>query len=353
MIWFVRLGLSLLIAAGFGCDGAIDSSVRDGGGPGDAVDSQGSDWTTVDLQIDPASDGATKPPGFKQGNVYVAGSRNAEVFEFAPDFTLLSRWTHPAFGTVLPAPGQPLSIGPNGMSFDRKGNLVVAAYKQFCVFSKPNVPLSCHDKIKDQATENIIFDHLGNIYTTTSTGGTNEVHKYDDSYKFITTFSIKTGELTGITCDPDGNLYIASQDKGQGHVYKVDYKTFTVLDTIDVSLTGIGSLEGLQYLKDKTILVGTFGGNQGLLRINASSPFKLVKQFNPGGLYGAVPVTIDAAGNLYTADYENGSGTAAADLFALDPAGTIIASKIASPVYGPFGMVVAGVELPCGAYKIE
>lgn len=348
----VRLGLSLFIVAGFGCDGALDSGVGDGGPGVDARSDGGSDWNASDVMIDLASDTA-KPPGFKRGNIYVAGSRNAEVFEFAPDLTLISRWTHPAFGTVLPPPGQPLSIGPNGMSFDVKGNLVVAAYKQFCVFSKPNVSLGCHDKIKAQATENIIFDHLGNIYTTTSTGGTNEVHKYDDNYTFITTFSIKTGELTGITCDPDGNLFIASQDKGQGHVYKVDKKTFKVLDTIDVSLAGIGSLEGLQYLKDKTILVGTFGGNRGLLRINAASPFKLVKQFNPAGLYGAVPVTIDAAGNFYTADYENGSGTAAADLFALDPAGKIVASSIASQVYGPFGMVVAGVELPCGAYKIR
>ncbi len=55
--------------------------------------------------------GGAKPPGFKRGNIYVAGSRNAEVFEFAPDLTLISRWTHPAFGTVLPPPGQPLSIG--------------------------------------------------------------------------------------------------------------------------------------------------------------------------------------------------------------------------------------------------
>ena len=66
-----------------------------------------------------------------------------------------------------------------------------------------------------------------------------------------------------------------------------------------------------------------------------------------------MPVTIDAAGNFLTADFENGSGTAAADLFALDPTGKVIASNIASPVYGPFGMVVAGVELPCGAFKLR
>ena len=259
----VRIALALMIAAWCGCDGAVDSGALDGGSPSDAGSEQGLDWTADDVGIDPLSDGAMKQPGFKKGNIYVAGSRNAEIFEFAPDLKLVSRWTHPAFGQVLPAPGQSGTIGPQGMSFDVKGNLVVAAHKQFCVFSKPNAPLGCHDKIKAQATENIIFDHLGNIYTTTSTGGTNEVHKYDDKYNYITTFSIKTGELTGITCDPDGNLFIASQDGGKGHLYKVDYKTFKVLDTIDVSLTGVGSLEGLQYLKDKTILVGTYSGSRG------------------------------------------------------------------------------------------
>ena len=296
---------------------------------------------------------AAKPPGFKKGNIYVAGSRNAEVFELSPTLKVLNRWTHPSFGTVLPPPGQSLSLGPAGMAFNAKGYLVVAGVKDFCVFSAPKVVEDCHAKVKQQPTENIIFDHLGNVYTTTSTGGTNEVHKYDASFKFLKTFSIKTGELTGITCDPKGDLFIASQDKGKGHVYKVDRKTLAVLDTIDVTLTGVGSLEGLQYLKDGSILVATFGGSQGVLRIKGTSPFTLLRTFKAAGMYGPVPVTIDTAENIYTADYENGSGTAPADLFVFDPAGKIVAQYKASPVYGPFGMVVAGAVLPCGAFRVN
>lgn len=90
------------------------------------------------------------------------------------------------------------------------------------------------------------------------------------------------------------------------------------------------------------------GGSQGVLRIKGTSPFTLLRTFKAAGMYGPVPVTIDTGGNIYTADYENGSGTAPADLFVFDPTGKIFAQYKTSPVYGPFGMVVASVVLPCG-----
>ena len=71
------------------------------------------------------------------------------------------------------------------------------------------------------------------------------------------------------------------------------------------------------------------------------------------GIQVAVPVTIDTAENIYTADYENGSGTAPADLFVFDPTGKIIAQHKASPVYGPFGMVVAGAVFGSGLSVIH
>jgi len=351
---FAFAALAALAWLAGGCPGETDlcsSGACDGPDPGIDGAGDGGDGGPGDGGGDSGPDALQS--GFKEGNVYVAGSRNAEVFELDPALKLVTRWTHPSFGTVLPAPGQPLDQGPAGMVFDARGFLVVAGVKDFCVFSAPGVEVGCHAKTKSQPTENIIFDHLGNLYTTTSTGGTNEVHKYDAAYNYVTTFSIKTGELTGITCDPTGDLYIASQDTGSGHIYKVDRKTFAVIDTIDVAVSGIGSLEGLQYLKGGSILVATFAGNQGILKVRASSPLVVESQITDATMYGAVPVTIDNNGNIYTADYENGSGTAPADLYVFDPAGKLIASNKGSPVYGPFGMVVAGAVLPCGAYQIE
>ena len=297
----------------------------------------------------PALPDATPAGKFTKGHVFIAGSRNAEIFEYDSQLKLVSRWTHAKFGKVLPPPGQSLTIGPAGMVFDAHGYLVVAAYEDFCVFSAPNVLVKCHKKIKAQATENIIFDKNSNLYTTTATGGTNEIHKYDSNYKFVTTFSMPTGNLTGVTCGPTGDLFIASQTGTNGTIYKVDKTTLKVLDKITIP----GSLEGLQYTKGGGIWVASFGGGYGLRHINAASPLVVNTTIKDPGLYGPVPVTIDKSGNIYTADYENGSGSVPADLFIYDKAGKLEASSRPSKIYGPFGVVVAGTVLPCGAYQIQ
>jgi len=285
-------------------------------------------------------------PPFPIGNIYVAGSRNAEVFEFAPDLSLVSKWTHPAFGMVLPAPGQSYADGPAGMVFDAQGYLVVAGVEQFCVFKKPGELHACHPKTEKQPTENIIFDLDGNLYTTTSTGGTNEIHKYDAAYNYETTFSMLTGNLTGVTCDKEGNLFIASQLGGNSSaIYKVDKTNLSVLDTINISATA----EGMQMAADGNILVATLGS--GILRVKPSSPTEVVSTITHQSLYFAVPLTIDNAGLIYTADYENGSGTLPADILVFDAVGTVIASSLPSDIYGPFGIVVAGAVLPCGAFQ--
>jgi len=291
--------------------------------------------------------GAPLPPPFTPGHVFVAGSRNARVFELDEQLQTVTSWTHPSFGTELPAPGQAFGAGPAGMAFDKKGHLVVAGVAQLCVFSAPGVELACHPKVKEQPTENLIFDKLGNIYSTTATGGTDEIHKYDVNYVYQKTFMIPTGSLTGITCDPDSNLYVASQTGGGSNVYKVDKDSLGVLDTITVT----GMVEGLQFVGTDAIWMGA-GNSLGVRKIKASSPYAELSNITNPGLYWAVPVTVDNAGNVYTADYENGQGTAPADLYKFDSNGNVLAARTPSEVYGPFGMVVAGTSLSCGAYEI-
>ena len=327
---------------------AIDSGPDAGGDAALDLDSLDGpmDPDSGDLEEDGESDA---PPlsYFTAGHVFVAGSRNAEVFEFNEALELVSRWTHPMFGEVLPAPGQSFQVGPQGMAFDADGRLVVAAHSHFCVFSAPDEEFACYPKVREQPTENIIFDSIGNLYTTTATGGTNEVHKYTAGYEYLTTFSAPTGELTGITCDPESNLYVASQTGGC--IYKFARDDLSVLDTIPVA----GSLEGLQFFETDSIYVAAHGAVPTIQLVRASSPAELLSSATVAGCAIPVPITTDDEGRIYTADYENGSGTAPADLFILSADGTIIASNLASPVYGPFGMVVAGVVLPCGAYQLE
>jgi hypothetical protein len=324
--------------SGSGGSGNAGAGGSGGAGGSSSSGSGGSGGMTIDAG----------PPPFPVGHIFVAGSRNAQVFEFDENLNPISQWTHAAFGTIEPAPGQALSLGPAGMVFDASGYLVVAAVDQFCVFSAPGELLACHPKIQSQPTENIIFDLAGNLYTTTSTGGTDEVHKYDGSYTHLETFTMPTGNLTGVTCDTNGDVFFASQlGGGQSAIYKVDGGDMSnVLDTISIT----GTIEGLQLAEDGNILVA-LGAGAGVLRVQPSSPTVLVDSFTHANLFWAVPLTIDNGGHIHTADYETGSGSEPADLFVFDSTGTPVVTLIPSEIYGPFGMVVAGAVLPCGAYQ--
>ncbi len=316
-----------------------------GGGAGGAATSAGGSGGSGGSGGAGGAGGSPLPPPFAIGHVFLAGSRNAEVFEYDADLQLVTHWTDPHFGTVLPFPGQNLSIGPAGMVFDVNGHLVVASHDSFCVFSAPGQLLACHAKFAPEATENVIFDAKGRLYTTTATGGTNVIRVYDADYNYLDSHTLPTDNLTGVTCDPKGDLYIASQTGGTSLVYKVDRDTFTVLDTLPIQ----GVAEGLQFASDGNLLVALDGG-LGVQRVHPSSPTVVVSTISDPELTWAVPITTDEGDRVYTADYENGSGTAPADLFVFDAKGVLVASHPKSEVWGPFGMVVAGAVLPCGAY---
>lgn len=280
------------------------------------------------------------PPPFPTGNVYVVGWNDRKVFEYDSALVPVTSWSHPSF--ELPAPE-----GPAGMVFDQNGYLVVSTWDQFCVFKAPGVFDTCHPKTKAQRTENVIFDLEGNLYTTTSTGGTDEIHKYGPGYTYLTTFSLPTGQLTGVTCDPSGNLYVASQISASvSTVYKVDKDALSVLDSFDVP----GNAEGLQFASDGNLLVALSAG-VGIVRVVPQSPSSVLGTIANVGLLWPVPLTVDQSGLIYTGDFEDGSGAAASDLFVFDSTGAVTSSIQPSELHGPFGLVVAGTVLPCGAYQ--
>lgn len=278
---------------------------------------------------------APPPPAFEPGHVFVVGFNDRLVFEYDAALEPVGSWSHVSFDD---------DEGPAGMVFDYRGYLVVAAYAEFCVFSGPNEVETCYPKIKEQRTENVIFDIFRNLYTTTSTGGTAEIHKYNGEYQHQATFSLPTMDLTGITCDPDGDLFVASQNGATSIIYKVSREDLSVLDSFDVQ----GNAEGLQYAPDNSLLVALSGG-VGIASVVPSSPSMVLSVTADPGLLWPVPLTLDQAGNRYTGDFEDGNGNAPSDLFVFAPDGAVVASRRPSELHGPFGMVVAGTSLPCGA----
>ena len=298
----------------------------------------GTSTTGPDTSSTGASTGGTTaepPPPFTEGHVFVVGFNDRKVFEFDAELQPIGSWSHTSFDDVE---------GPSGMVFDYRGYLVVASYSEFCVFSGPGEIETCHPKIKPQRTENVIFDIFRNLYTTTSTGGTDEIHKYDENYAHLTTFSLPTGNLTGITCDPSGDLFVARQNGQTSIVYKVRRTDLTVLDQFDVP----GNAEGLQYGPDGNLLVALSGG-VGIANVVPKSPSMVLDITADPGLLWPVPLTLDQAGNRYTGDFEDGNGAAPSDLFVFAPDGSVVVSLRPSELHGPFGMVVAGTSLPCGA----
>ena len=225
-----------------------------------------------------------------------------------------------------------------------KGNLVVAAYADFVEFSDYGVEYKVYPKMAAEATENIIFDALGNLYTTTSTGGTDKLNQYSaKDYVFKQTIALPpgAGQLTGITFDGSGRLYVASQTGNTIHVSDVNTE-FEVFSWVK-KLSGAGNpgnFEGLQFNATGE-LVAAAGD---LVRYNVETTNKIGTFDAPNDLF-PVPLRVDNSGNIYTSDYENGVGTLPADIFKFNSQGELIAQANDPGLFGPFGLALSGTVL--------
>lgn len=279
---------------------------------------------------------------FEPGQIFLASSRTDEIrVHDAETLALLQTWTHPAFSKVN---STLFTYGPNGTAFNERGNLVVAAYAEFVEFSDYGVEYMVYPKMAAEATENIIFDALGNLYTTTATGGTDKLNQYSaKGYVFKQTIALPpgAGQLTGITFDGSGRLYLASQTGNAIHVTdaNVEFETFAWVK----KLSGVGNpgnFEGLQFNATGE-LVAAAGD---LIRYNVETTAKIGTFDAPNDLF-PVPLRVDNNGNIYTADYENGQGTAPADIFKFNSAGELVAQINDPGLFGPFGLAISGTVL--------
>jgi WD40 repeat protein len=239
---------------------------------------------------------------FAPGQIFLASSRTDEIRVYdANSLAFIQAFTHPVFSEV----DSPLfTYGPNGASFNSRGNLVVAGYSSFVEFSDYGVEYAVYPKIASEATENVIFDPRGNLYTTTATGGTDKLNKYDaEDYAFEQQIPLPAGagQLTGITFDGQGRLYLASQTDNTIHVADfADFDSFPWIDTLS-GAGNPGNFEGLQFNANGE-LVAAAGD---LVRYDVDTGDKLGTFDQPNDAF-PVPLRVDNEGNIYTADYENG-----------------------------------------------
>lgn len=283
---------------------------------------------------------------FVSGDLFISSSLTDQVRIYrSSDLSFLSSFTHPEFG--IPVSGS-YAAGPNGMAFNARGNLVVAAYNNFVEFSAPGVQFGAlHAKETLEPNETLLFDRLGNLYTTTSTGGSNKLNQYDSNFVFKQTITLPagSGSLTGITFDAKDRLFVASQSDNTIYVLQAsaNFAAFALSHTI--SGANASNLEGLQINKNGELVAA--GGN--ITRYDPDTGTVL-------GSFDAIPdfdvfpvaLTIDNLGNIFTADFENGIGTAPADIYRFAPDGSSFSSTKDQDLFGPFGLAIAGTALPGG-----
>lgn len=283
---------------------------------------------------------------FTDGTLFVSSSLTDQVRMYdATTLSFVASFTNSQFG--LPVSGS-YAYGPNGMAFNSRGNLVVAAYGTFVEFSAPGVQVGqAHAKHTLEANETLLFDRLGNMYTTTSTGGTNQLNQYDENFVFRQTITLPStaGSLTGITFDDKDRLFVASQRDNKIYVLQADASFAAFTPSLTIAGANASNLEGLQINKNGELIAA--GGN--ITRYNSTTGAVL-------GSFDAVPdtdvfpvgLTVDNAGNIFTADFENGIGSAPADIYRFSANGSTPFSIKDPQLFGPFGLAIAGTALPGG-----
>jgi sugar lactone lactonase YvrE len=279
---------------------------------------------------------------FQPGQIFISSSVTDEIRVYDKEsLNFLMAFTHPAFSEVN---SPSLVYGPNGAAFNVRGNLVVAGYAKFVEFSDYGVEFKTYPKQSEESNENLVFDSKGNMYTTTATGGSDKLNQYAAAdYAFVQTIEVPpgAGQLTGITFDGYGRLYVASQADNLIHFtdFNVNLETFTWFKTLPGE-GNVKSLEGLQF-NSTGELVAAAGD---LVRYDVNNQTKLGVFDEPGDEF-PVPLRVDNEGNIYTADYENGSGTAPADVIKFSPDGQFLTKKNDAGLFGPFGLAISGTVL--------
>jgi hypothetical protein len=322
---------------------------------GDTTEGSGTGTTTTTTETNSTTEANNLPPEitsnavlklvldaelggkFTPGQIFLASSVKKEIRVYdAETLKFIQSFSHPLFAET--------NYNPRGMAFNERANLVVATFTTFIEFSDYGVVYKTYPKKAAEATENVIFDALGNLYTTTATGGTDQLNQYaalDYAYAQTIKGPPGAGQYTGITFDDERRLYLASQGDNKIHVAEADveFKNFNWIK----SLPGQGQavrLEGLVFNRTGELVVA----QADLLRYDLAQG-KVVGTFDVPQDAWPVPVSVDNGGNIYTADFEDGNGSKSADIVRFDPQGQNPLTINDPQLFGPFGLAISGTVL--------
>ncbi len=198
-------------------------------------------------------------------------------------------------------------------------------------------------------TTGVVFDHAGNLYGTTPTGGVGScVYDSDFTRSCGVVYKVSPsgqesilhffsggadgGQPNGLAIDSQGNLYGTASLGGlsEGVVFKVDTAgAFSVLYSFTGGSDGGEPLAGVTVdaagnLYGTTYVLGGWGGSGVIFKIDAAGAYNVLHSF-PAEYDSCGPqnsLTLDAEGNLYGTCTSGGSG-GDGWIFKLTPAGEL------------------------------
>jgi MYXO-CTERM domain-containing protein len=197
---------------------------------------------------------------------------------------------------------------PNGIAFDRNGNLYVANDGNGTITEfAPNGSYLGVYATGLSAPADIAFDQYGYLYVAENNNGT--IVKIPPGGGTPTTFVTNLSAPQGLAFGPNGNLYVT--DQGENAVLEITPSGQVSTFYEDGSYTVVNQIEGLAFDSKGNLYMASYDTDT----IEEITPSGVPSVFasngnpdnptNPEGLYDPIGLAFDSSGDLYVANYHH------------------------------------------------
>jgi len=226
----------------------------------------------------------------KTGDFYVANCRGNSIAKVAKD------------GTVSSFAKSDLFNCPNGISFDREGNLFVSCRNDGTIHRITPDGRAEEWMVGMGIATGIAFDQAGNLFVGDRSGTIFKISPSREIFVFATLEpSIAAYHLA---FHPSGDLYVTGPTTSSfDRVHRI-----TQGGDVSVFFRGLGRPQGLAFDRDANLYVaGSFGGRRGIVRISPQAHADVV--LSGSGLVGLAlqpsgRAILATTGALFTLDWD-------------------------------------------------
>jgi sugar lactone lactonase YvrE len=217
----------------------------------------------------------------------------------------------------LPATAETPLNSPNGLAFDKHGNLWVANYNsnQVLVYNQALMQIAAISGFSGPTR--LAFDTLGNLWVTNSTGNSVQGISINYAARTVRVFSnITTGinRPLGVAVDAYGDVYVANNGANNITAYNVDGN---LVETLTQDHNGLAfSAPGALAVggRDLYVGIGPESGENAVSNYNVgefltNDPKELRTPYGSNDAVNTGPtgIAVDSTGNVYVSDAYSGT----------------------------------------------